>query len=531
MKKIIYLLLVSFYITGCSNNTEALQIPLTSSSEEAKGLFINKILTSNSDNQLFGPSLIDQMNKIVELGPDFYLAKAINARYLQSFSLGPNEVSKIITEAYENKESVSEIENAIISSIYQEYVLGNLVKGDGLLQEIVNKYPTYYYLWIYHGNYQNTILLNPKKSEESWKKSLEINPFSAKAKTLLAQLHFVTGQINILSNNERDEDLAISLIEDAEKMDSENNVYSRLLGNIYRARGEYDVSLNSYNRAISLIKDKENDPAGMGGLLLISGHNYLFKKEYEKARELYRASNELNKDLFLQYILTYRWLAHTYIYEKKYSEAIREINDLEKRIINEMDLDKLSLNFYLGQLDFERFLSFGHSQMKEDANESIINFSAHLDKQKSLRVNDDTAEDEVRRISLDIDIQKEFHKIWYLILFGEFEEAAQELKSFSLLSSEYLVYDSKAMINFYKLSGYLNLMSGNIDASISFYDQIPREILDSDNYQLYFYALALSTKGDKEKSQNIFNYLANYNFAGWENSIIRPLAQAQLNKV
>ena len=87
------------------------------------------------------------------------------------------------------------------------------------------------------------------------------------------------------------------------------------------------------------------------------------------------------------------------------------------------------------------------------------------------------------------------------------------------------------MINFYKLSGYLNLMSGNIDASISFYDQVPREVLDSDNYQLYFYALALSTKGDKEKSQNIFKYLANYNFAGWENSIIRPLAQAQLNKV
>jgi tetratricopeptide (TPR) repeat protein len=529
MKKIISMLLLTFYFTGCSNNIETLQIPLTSNSEEAKVLFTNKILTSNSDNQLFGPSVINAMNQILKLDPNFYLAKAINARYLQTFNLGANEVNKIITEAFENKDSVSEIENAIISSIYHEYVLGNLVKGDGLLQEIVGKYPSYYYLWIYHGNYQNTILLNPKKSEGSWQKALEINPVSAKAKVLLAQLHFVTGQINILSNNERDEDLAISLIEDAEKTDSKNNVYSRLLGNIYRARGEYDVSLSSYNRAMSLIKDKEGD--GMGGLLLISGHNYLFKKEYEKARELYRASNELNKDLFLQYILTYRWLAHTYIYEKKYNEAINEINDLEKRIVDEMNLDELSLNYYLGQLDFERFLSFGHSQMKEDANESILNFSNHLDKQKSLRVNDDTPEDEIRRISLDIDIQKEFHKIWYLILFGEFEEAAQELKSFSLLSSEYLVYDSKAMINFYKLSGYLNLMSGNIDASISFYDQIPREVLDSDNYQLYFYALALSTKGNKEKSEEVFKYLANYNFAGWENSIIRPLAQAQLEKI
>jgi len=529
MKKLLSIIALTLFFIQCSEEKKVLEIPLTSSSEEAKNLFTTKILNSNSDNQLFGPSVIDEMKKIVELDPSFYLAKAINARYLQSFSLGQNEVNKIITDAYENKESVSEIENAIISSIYQESVLGNLVKGDGLLQEVVTKYPNYSYLWIYLGNYQNTILLNPKKSEASWTKALEINPNSAKAKILLAQLHFVTGQINILSNEERDEDLAISLIEDAEKADPKNNVYSRLLGNIYRARGEYDVSLSSYNRAISLIEDKKGD--GMGGLLLISGHNYLFKKEYEKARELYRESNELNKNLFLQYILTYRWLAHTYIYEKKYNEAIREINDLEERILNEMNLDELSLNIYLGQLDFERFLSFGHSQMKEDAYQSIENFSEHLDKQKSLRTDNDTPEDEIQRISLDIDMQKEFHKIWYLILFGEFEEAAKELTSFSLLSSQYLVYDSKAMINFYKLSGYLNLMSGNIDASISFYDQVPREVLDSDNYQLYFYALALSTKGDKEKSQNIFKYLANYNFAGWENSIIRPLAQAQLNKV
>ena len=63
MKKIICLLLVSFTI-GCSNNIKVPQIPLTSSSEEAKNLFITKVLLSNSDNQLFGPSIINDMNKI-----------------------------------------------------------------------------------------------------------------------------------------------------------------------------------------------------------------------------------------------------------------------------------------------------------------------------------------------------------------------------------------------------------------------------------------------------------------------------------
>ena len=46
------------------------------------------------------------------------------------------------------------------------------------------------------------------------------------------------------------------------------------------------------------------------------------------------------------------------------------------------------------------------------------------------------------------------------------------------------------MVGFYKLSEYLNLMEGNIQQSISFYEQIPKELLEEDNYQLYFYALA-----------------------------------------
>ena len=135
--------------------------------------------------------------------------------------------------------------------------------------------------------------------------------------------------------------------------------------------------------------------------------------------------------------------------------------------------------------------------MKEDAFESLQNMIGHQEDLKKLEASSATNNDEIRRIGLNIDINNEFNKIWYLILFGEFEEAANELKSFSLLSSEYLVYDSKAMINFYKLSGYLNLMSGNIDASISFYDQIPRALLEADNYQLYFYALAVNAKGKK----------------------------------
>jgi tetratricopeptide (TPR) repeat protein len=166
--------------------------------------------------------------------------------------------------------------------------------------------------------------------------------------------------------------------------------------------------------------------------------------------------------------------------------------------------------------------------MKEDALESLQKMNSHADNSKNFRKQIASSESEIERIELENEINKEFNNIWYLILFGEFEDATEQLKSYSQLSSSYLIYDSKAMINFYKLSGYLNLMSGNVDASLSFYNQIPRELLDGDNYHLYFYALAINAKGNKEKSKEIFQYLANYNFAGWENSVVRSLAQAQL---
>ena len=380
------------------------------------------------------------------------------------------------------------------------------------------------------GEFQNIVALNPKKSEKSWEEALRIDPDNSLAKLLLSQLHYVTTvDFQLLPRDQVDTEKAIKLIKEVEKDEPNNYICPRLLGNLYRLTGDFDQSINEYEKAMRLIGDESS--LEYARVVLVNAHNFVFKEEYEKARELYQKSINTFRNNGSENVGTALWSTNTYMYEKKYDEAIKAIEKVEEWVNSKKNMSELQRNYQLYQCDFEKFLTYGHSQMKEDAYQSIENFSEHLDNQKSLRTDNDTPEDEIQRISLDIDMQKEFHKIWYLILFGEFEEAAKELTSFSLLSSQYLVYDSKAMINFYKLSGYLNLMSGNIDASISFYDQVPREVLDSDNYQLYFYALALSTKGDKEKSQNIFKYLANYNFAGWENSIIRPLAQAQLNKV
>ena len=527
MKKIIYIFLIALTTLGCSNEIEVINIPLTSSSDEAKDLFISDVVSVRTGYRMGAPQVLPILDKIFELDSKFYLANALRGSYNNNLNSG--EKRKLITEAYDNRDSVSEIEKALITSIYEQNVSRNLVKAESALNDITNKYPDYYYLWLYTGSFQNMVLLDPDKSELSWEKALKLDPNNSMAKILLSQLHYVTTvDFQLLTDDKIDLEKAISLIESAEKNDQKNYTYSRLLGNIYRARGEFDKSLDAYSRATSLIENKES--SAYKQTLLVSGHNYLFKEEYEKTREIYRSAIAIDYRIGFDVNIS-RWLANTYLYEKKYNQAIKEIDLVENRIVADNTLDEIGKNIFLYRCDFERFITYGHSQMKEDAFESLQNMIGHQEDLKKLEASSATNNDEIRRIGLNIDINNEFNKIWYLILFGEFEEAANELKSFSLLSSEYLVYDSKAMINFYKLSGYLNLMSGNIDASISFYDQIPRALLEADNYQLYFYALAVNAKGKKDISNELFTYLANYNFAGWENSIIRSLAQAQLDKV
>ena len=66
--------------------------------------------------------------------------------------------------------------------------------------------------------------------------------------------------------------------------------------------------------------------------------------------------------------------------------------------------------------------------MKDEAFQSLNNINNHFDKLKALRIELASSENEISRIELDVEISKGFHKIWYLILFGEYENALNELK-------------------------------------------------------------------------------------------------------
>ena len=99
----------------------------------------------------------------------------------------------------------------------------------------------------------------------------------------------------------------------------------------------------------------------------------------------------------------------------------------------------------------------------------------------------------------------------------ELEKISKEMQKMNPLS----------MNGFYKFSAHLNLMKGNINEAIDFFNKYSG--LDQDKYYYYFYALALKAKGNKVESDKIFTQIADESFVNWQNAIVRDLAKAQLN--
>ena len=526
MKKLVPLFLVATIFLSCSEEVKILDFPLTSNSSEAAKIASNELFFKNN-NTPFRIFQSDNFTKALEealsLDQNFYFAKAMYADAPNNFKLKENEKRIFIELAYENVDKVSEIEKAIIESIYYKRIEGNNIKAANVLNDIVEKFPEYYYLRVYNGFFQNVTMQNAKESKLNWDEALKINPEANIAKMLLAQLHYVTTPgFYRLANDEIDTTYAANLIKEIEESEPNNPTPKQMQGNLFREKGDFDASIDAYSKAIELTKEEAfNYPT----LFLITGHCYLFKNEHEKARELYEKSIDIaNQPNFST--LVSRWHANTFLYEQKYGEAIIALNEYQKKV-DDFDIEPSLKNNYSSQIAFEKFLAYGHSQMKDEALESLDKMIEFTDEEKKIRISNSSLESEIKSIELEVELNQNFHKIWYSILFGEYENARRLLKEYTIVSSEYLAYNSKAMVGFYKLSGYLNLMEGNVAQSISFYEQVPNELLEEDNYHLYFYALAKKANGNIDESKELFNYLANYNFAGWQNSIVRNLAIQQ----
>ena len=80
MKKILLILTSTLAIISCSESkVTTLEIPLTSSSQEAVALFTTEVFRPKTGYRTYSPGVNEIINKCLELDPNFYLANALTA--------------------------------------------------------------------------------------------------------------------------------------------------------------------------------------------------------------------------------------------------------------------------------------------------------------------------------------------------------------------------------------------------------------------------------------------------------------------
>lgn len=521
MKKIILLLISSLIIISCSETKQELKrITFTSDSKEAITLMEEFLM--NNENGEADPAVQEKLiDSILKLDPDFAMAKTFNW-----WGSGEENRSRVIS-AYESSEKVSDLEARYIKAAYERRINGSIIKQDQIIDALIEDYPEHWQLRVNSGYIKNQ-LLDAKASEKRFQEALELNPNSFESLRSLAFFHIETGDFTMLPIEDRDLKKAESYLEKIREIDPNSSRPDRYLGNIYRKQNQLDKALSAYQRSNEMIKDRESRQYRTGQLMV--GHVYTFRGEYQEGIKKYiegQNSAIKNKDYDWQLGFT-NYIAQGYLYQKDFASAINVLSETQKMVddFDETELQKINRTNFL---EFFKFVVFGHSQKPDETLASISKIKELNEQATQITLSSsDLNQQQKERIILNRDTGNLSFDVWYNILFGNYDEARALLDEFSILSAKQLSYNPNSMDDFFKFSGYLNLMEGKPQEAIDFYSRVSKVIIDDDNYHRYFLALANKAIGNTEESNIMLTSLATDNFARWQNAIVKNLAKAQI---
>jgi len=525
MKKIILLLTVLMAFSCGDKEIEVKRIQFTSSSEVAKALMDKVLFNQEARRGWFNSVNEDLIDSILTIDPNFAMAKLFDNNGTRE------ENRQSVIFAYENINNVTELEAGVIKANYERIINGNIKKQDKIMDDLINKFPGYYQLHEWSGDIKNS--LDVRQSEKRWEEALEINPDAFGSIMNLSALHYPTGiNFQMLIENERDLDKAEKLLIRAQKILPNSSRPSRFLGNVYRAKNDFEKSLASYNKSLELIEKYEEGAtsSSYANSLLVAGHVYTFQGKYEEGRKYYEQVINIhtNNSRLNNVSGAGVMLAETYVYEKDFSNAVSYLSELQEKIKSfdgETDLQK---NGNLTYIEWEKFLYFGHSQKKEETLKSINKIKGFRDRRLEMILPTAIDERDKERINLNNSAENISLDIWYNILFGNYLEARNLLEDFSVIAARRLEFNPNALDEYHNYSGYLNLMEGKPQEAIDSYSRVTKEVLGDDNYHQYFLALAYKAIGNDELSSSMFTKLANDNFATWQNAIVKNLAKSQI---
>lgn len=491
-------------------------IPLTTNSEKALELMRTVMKNNEEWRGNDNPPLLQE---ILTLDPNFYFAKIYYSPLLTDAANRTN-----LSNAYGNRNKVSEIEAKIIEATYEQLINLNTINGDKIIDNLINDYPDYYQIRLISADFKND-LRDPYSKDSRYAEILANNPSSFPALFRRAQLHFpVDNAIVNFPIEERDLELATSLLLQAASVQPKNPGPQRFLGNVYRGQNNLSMAKQAYESSRLLMGEPNEQDFTYSNILLMLGHVETFSGNYKKARDLYDECLEYMS--FKEKPTYYQYPVFTYFYERDYEKAIIAFTKMRTEI-NSSNQDQEWKTNAITLMEENIFISYLHNQDEQGANKSLQQLAGFKRNELNSYLTSGASREQLLALKNNNDIYLLELRIWKDIIFGS-SNIEPQLNRFKALLEKNLSQDPNALSLYHKYSGYAALMAGDSQAAMNYYSKVSNIEMDDDNYHSYFYALALRGNGDTEKSTTIMKSVAENTFATRGAALVQMLAKRQL---
>ena len=497
--------MVSLLILSACSNVKDEPLPVTSSSEKAIEFFNKAVYHVWQGEWNEGKN---NFQSALRIDPNFVMAN------LWGWSDDPIQNRKYNETAITNKDNVSDAERIRVEMM----IAGR--EGDqetrlSLAKELVEKYPNSSDAYMELADkYREQYKLDD--AIKNYEKALKINPDNFRVHAQIAQLHVVTGQNILLPKERQSKATAIKHAEEMIRIRPKAPFAHQIRANIERADSNFEEAIKLYQNLVDVCN--ETGSTAKGTALLISGHNLLFSGQFENAMNTYDEAISIANTP--QNAFNYnRFKVHAHLFENKYYEALDLLDEMLKTV-DESSASKEGVIDNTAEIYWNKIMIHSHNQQKKEAFKSLAQWK------KYRKINLDTVNKEnfqQRRVD-GFNANNYSTEAWINILFGEYDKAS------SLLDKHYEIAKNwkfaNALNGYNGLYGMVYVMQGNPEKALEYFGD---KITPSNNmYYSYFKALALKAANRTDEASGIFEYIANFNFLGWEPGLTRTLSINEL---
>jgi tetratricopeptide (TPR) repeat protein len=463
-------------LSSCAKDSQIQkEVPITTNSDEALQLFLKG---RDMFDKLKTPQAAEFFNKAIALDKDFAMAYLYRANSGGGYKVYRTNLSKAfdlldkVTEGEKHLILYSNADNSATQKVELDTILA-LFPEDKRIQELAGNY--------YYG------LSEYSKALDHYKKVVEIDSNYAASYN---QLGYVYMGMENYAEAEKSFKKYIELIPDeANPYDS----YAELL----LMQGRFDESIEQYKKAL------QTDPEFVTALVGV-GNNFIFKKDYKKARDYYQQyydkSFNMNQKLDALW-----WKAVSYIHEGKTADGIKVFEERSK-IAFDNNYSTAGITGYR----FSGLILADKGSFKEA--EKYINKAADFINSSKLREEDHKAYE----ITIGLD------RCYLQILKKDIKGAEKNLETLKQVIDKREVSTEIEYLNF--VTGFLLFQKENNDLALQYFQKTG----EGNPYYWYLEAIAQEKIGNKRAAKELYGKIANYNANSVPLALVRDRAKNKM---